>query len=653
MKGIALWRLGVRNLFRVVWYRLRLRLGIHPVQRVQRELNETRFFYRARGLPPSPPPPSFWRDEALYFGWYQEPLGGAPPDWYQNPFTKQRVKSSDEPWWRLSDFASGAGDIKTVWEASRFDWVLAFAQHARCGDTEALERLNSWLTDWVRSNPPYLGPNWKCGQEASIRVLHLLLAARFLGQLENPLPGLVHLVEAHLARIYPTLSYAIAQDNNHGTSEAAALFMGGDWCTRQVEKHDRCLKMEDLKPLDLASGARALTEIQAPSWKQAGCRWLEERVARLVEPDGGFSQYSVNYHRLMLDTLCLTELWRQWFQLPAFSLRFYKRARAATRWLFAMTDPETGDVPNLGANDGANLLPLTDADYRDYRPAVHLATAVFTGEHAYSCFGPHENHLAWLGIKVPLKSRPSRDSSLMDSYDGDCYRDILSPADFGESFHAVGYIMCSNGPWKILFRLPHYRFRPRQSDPLHIDLWYKSENLLRDAGSYSYNAASDWLTYFSGPAGHNTVHFDGRDSMPNVGRFLKGAWLRCNQVYGAVLEEGVWTAGAAYRDWEGAEHRRQLHLAVNGLKVVDHVSSFRRRAILRWRLLPADWVLTPDGASCDRFHVIICTDIKIWRMALIEGWESRYYMRKTVVPVLEMEIEEPGTVITFFGEGKP
>ena len=39
----------------------------------------------------------------------------------------------------------------------------------------------------------------------------------------------MELVYIHLKRIESTISYAIAQDNNHGTSEAAALFIGGSW----------------------------------------------------------------------------------------------------------------------------------------------------------------------------------------------------------------------------------------------------------------------------------------------------------------------------------------------------------------------------------------------------------------------------------------
>ena len=210
----------------------------------------------------------------------------------------------------------------------------------------------SWLADWCRHNPAYAGPNWKCGQEASIRIMHLAMAAKVLGRPLEPEPALLDLLDVHLQRIAPTTSYAVAQDNNHGTSEGAALFIGGSWL------------------------ALCRPDSRGRSWAEAGRLLLEDRVARLVGTDGSFSQYSVNYHRVLLDTLCMAEIWRRDLALPPFSLRLLNRAKAAAEWMRLMVRPG-GDAPNTGANDGALLLPLTDADFRDHRdggvPCAQLA----------------------------------------------------------------------------------------------------------------------------------------------------------------------------------------------------------------------------------------------------------------------------------------
>ncbi len=63
-----------------------------------------------------------------------------------------------------------------------FEWVPLLARAWKlCGDERYCAALNNWLLDWVTRNSANSGPNWKCGQEASIRTINLLLGARLLG----------------------------------------------------------------------------------------------------------------------------------------------------------------------------------------------------------------------------------------------------------------------------------------------------------------------------------------------------------------------------------------------------------------------------------------------------------------------------------------
>jgi hypothetical protein len=590
----------------VGWYRAQLCLGIHAVQSVKRTLSGEVFFNPPKAVV-NLAAHALWKDSALYFGRHHFPRGDGPPDWHLNRFTGARVSGANKPWWQVSDFVSGAGDIKTVWEASRFDWVLAFAQRAATGCEGDLQRLNAWVADWIKQNPAYCGPNWKCGQEASIRVLHLLIAARILQQDGSPRQELISLIEAHLARISLTIDYAVGQDNNHATSEAAALFIGGAWL------HSHGVNMAD-------------------HWSMLGRKWLENRVAHLVESSGSFSQHSVNYHRLILDTLSVAELWRGWLNLPQFSEIFYDRVQAATRWLYEMTDPKTGDTPNLGANDGANLLPLTNADYRDYRPCVALAAKLFCGKLKYPAVKLVQAQLAWLGLGN------SADGSTADLSGGN-----LQPA----VFQAAGYIVLKKESWKALLRYPFYRFRPGHCDALHVDLWHGSTNLLRDAGSFSYNSDSMTSDYFTGCTGHNTVQFDDREPMPKVGRFLRGEWLDVDglKVLNTDLSESL-TASAGYRDWQGATHYRELAIGESGLRVTDHISSFKKHAVLRWRLPAGDWEVTGQSVTGQGFSLDIESTAPIKQIQLANGWESRYYLERQSVKVLEVRVSEPGRLTT-------
>lgn len=594
--GRAARDLGLRNVARVATYRVLIRARKHPVQHIPASATPVGPFFSPPAKATGLLAPTRWQSRGAYFGWFDPPLSG-PPDWFINPFTGVRAPNTSADWWMLPDFDESVGDIKCIWEASRFDWVVNFAQRAAAGSRESISDLNGWLDDWCRRNPPYRGQNWKCGQEASIRVMHLALAALVLKQVDRPTPALVDLIAVHLRRISPTTAYAVGQDNNHGTSEAAALLIGGSWLER-------------------------LGVSGAAGWHRAGRALLNERVARLVGRDGSFSQYSVNYHRLMLDTLSLVEQWRRQLALEPFSHELYARAAEATRWLHAMTDRVSGDAPNIGANDGANLLPLTDADPRDFRPSVQLAAALFLSAEAYPLDGPWNAQLEWLDVdchSTTLERPPSR---LLD--DG-------------------GYAVLRRGNAFAVLRYPRFRFRPSHADALHLDFWVGGENLLRDAGSFTYSAGPEWLARFAGVQGHNTIQFDDREPMPRLGRFLWGDWLKTSHL-DAIRDGATVTTAAAYRVRGGPRHYRRVTLSDESLVVEDKVDGFARRAVLRWRLRPGVWTVSGTEVRGDGHCLDISSSVPITRCELVEGWESRYYMRRTTTPVLEIEIATAGTI---------
>lgn len=594
------------NILGVAAYRIGLKTGLHPVCRIAGDVPEGPFF-RAASSRSSLPAVDEWSSSGLLFSHLRIPLCDAPPDWHANPLTGVKAAGYGLPWWRISDFDPAVGDIKLIWELSRMDWVPALAERAAAGQAEALERLNGWLADWNTRNPPYLGPNWKCGQEASIRVMHLAVAAMMLGQVRDPEPGVREMLRVHLRRIAPTVGYAMAQDNNHGTSEAAALFIGGSWLA-------------------------ALGEGEGGGWARLGRRLLENRVRRLVGREGSFSQHSLNYHRLMLDTLSLAETWRRLLGLPEFSSGCQRRALAASEWLRHMLDPLSGEAPNVGNNDGARLLQLDRSPYRDFRPSVQLATALFAGKRAYAPEGIWDHTLRWLGVPLPDEEAGPAGDYIAD--DG-------------------GFAVFRRGPAMVLMRYPRFRFRPGQADALHIDLWVNGRNVLRDGGSYSYNAGDEWIEYFGGVAAHNTVQFDGRDQMPRLGRFLYGSWLRTESLEGPEEKEGALHFAAGCRDAWGAGHIRRIVLDSASLRVTDEVSGFERSAVIRWRLIPGSWQVGDDGSGAwlcrnrgDAAFLRVTADVPFLRTAVVEGWESLFYHKKTALPVFEAVIASRGRVTT-------
>lgn len=593
--------LGLTSIARAALYRASFRLGIAPARRIKASVSRGPYFRPVAFAPQPCGDARFNATEPLrLFSHFQIPNDGTPPDWLKNPLTGQSVPAPQRQWWEIPDFDPNVGDIKLVWELSRLDWVLPLAKRGCDGRVLPIAQLNDWLNDWSVKNPPFQGPNWKCGQEASIRVMNIAMAAILLDQVKSPSASLLNWVTVHLKRISPTVLYAIAQDNNHGTSEAAALFIGGSWLVSQGRKE----------------GFR---------WSTQGRKWLENRAARLIGKQGSFSQYSLNYHRVLLDTFCMAEVWRRHLKLPAFSKQFLSRALAATQWLRHMINPANGDGPNVGANDGARLLQLTDTDYRDHRPTVQLAMALFADARGYVEEGPWDDALRALRVPQPKTVAPPVGNFVAD--DG-----------------GFAVLRCEGA--MAMIRYPRFHFRPSQADALHVDLWIDGENLLRDAGTYSYNTEQQWLTYFGGTSGHNTVQFDDRDQMPRLSRFLFGDWLKTSVIDPLREQGGRVSFGAGYRDRAGATHQRRITLDNSCLMIVDRIHGFRTKGVLRWRLAPGAWQI--DG-NCVRngAHVMrVRADVSVVRFELTTGWESRYYLEKTEVPVLEIEVDRPCTLMS-------
>ncbi|MDW3028005.1 heparinase II/III family protein [Acinetobacter baumannii] len=586
--------LGLFNLFRVFKYRIGVKTGLNPVQKLSAQF-PTGCFFTQNTLTEQIQDPEI--STLTAFGYLKYPLAGQVPDWFYSPLTQHTFQNTEKPWYQIPDFDENVGDIKGIWEASRFDWLIELVSKERhVGDGRALVQLDLWLNDWCKKNPAYFGPNWKCGQEASIRVMHIITALIGLGQEQHPHDNVCTFIETHLKRIEPTIDYAIAQDNNHGTSEAAALYIGG-----------AVLNLWKPKP-------------QYQQWQVLGEKWLINRANKLIMSDGGFSQYSINYHRVMLDSYCLAEIVRQKFELKPFSGQLYRQLQKATDWLYVLTQAD-GDVPNLGANDGARLIPVSQTDYRDFRPTVQLASTLFHQHSYYPEPDSYDESLIFFQIQK-LKQQnfelPSRN----------------------QFFNESGLITAQNHNFFIAFKLPKFKFRPSQCDGLHLDVWFKGQNILRDGGTYSYNSSPEDLEYFSGVASHNTVEFDKHQQMPRLSRFLFGAWLTPKN-----LTYKPYEFGCGYQDYWQCKHHRKVLLTDNQIEVVDNISGFQQQAILRWRLQPDHWVLNNNILTNGKVEIILEAEHSI-SIHLTEGEESRYYYQKTKLPVLEITAIQPTTIFT-------
>ncbi len=399
-------------------------------------------------------------------------------DWVTNPDSGHRYDVSKH-WTEIADYSKEAGDIKFVWEKSRFSYLYDIIRYDHHYEDDQAEFVFNEISSWIKSNPINCGPNYRCSQEMSLRVLNWTFAlyyyrnSRFLN--DEVFDQIQHTIYWHMHHVYNNIDFSrIAVRNNHAITETLALYLTGVFFPGMPG---------------------------ADVWKKKGKAWFEEEIAYQVYDDGTFLQFSMNYHRVVVQLLswgiALSEK-----NGERFSDVVYDRARKSVAFLRTCMVEENGWLPNYGANDGALFFRLSNAHFRDYRPQVQALGAVLGMDIG---LGSLED-VAWYNIAKPTTQ--------------------WSPADGAHTFTKGGYYIIREPETLTFIKCGAYKDRPSQADNLHLDVWYKGENILPDAGSYKYNTDAGTIRYFSGTQSHNTVMLDDKDQMLKGGHFIWFFWAQ-------------------------------------------------------------------------------------------------------------------------------
>lgn len=115
--------------------------------------------------------------EVLFFGKTWKPLG-LDYNWVINPETGY-IYDVHQHWTMIESLSKKAGDIKFVWEKSKFSWLLTICRFDYHFEEDHSEFAIGQILDWIDKNPLNCGPNYKCSQDASIRVNNWLFALHF------------------------------------------------------------------------------------------------------------------------------------------------------------------------------------------------------------------------------------------------------------------------------------------------------------------------------------------------------------------------------------------------------------------------------------------------------------------------------------------
>jgi len=576
---------------------------------------------------------------------------GFPPDWNSYLPLAEVDKPVAVPagrHWSLYDLATLPYDVKLIWEPGRFGWVFPLARaYVRSGNDVYYQAFMRLLHSWMEQNPPNCGLHWYTAQAAALRILAVAFAlhafAPVLEQRPQDVQTLVLFLAVHADRIPVSMMYARSQGNNHLLTEAAGLYTVG-------------VLLPDLR--------------KAAAWKRLGRKWLEQGFREQIGADGGYAQHSANYQRLALYTglwvLRLGEV-----NAETFSPGLYERLARMSANLRAMQDPVTGQVPNFGANDGAHILPLSSCSQNDFRPVLELADTLLSGR-ADAPQGCWDETSVWFGFSGRSTLRPPAQTSLgVSERTGEINRPIhavsLATRDAEDYPRAGMYFMRAQQSWSML-RSVRFKHRPGHSDQMHLDLWWRGENLAMDAGTYLYNGAAPWENGLTGAAVHNTVLVDNREPMQRAGKFLWTNWSeayllgRWESAQGSI---GICTAEQnGYRSL-GVIHRRTV-VRVQGSfwLIADDLLPLKTRRderhVLRlnWLLPDADYqvydgsitrehaerpfklAITPADATMRLFRAGVQMHGPVTNQDYsVLGWVSKTYAQKQPAVSVTTEVE--------------
>jgi len=478
------------------------------------------------------------KGQFLYFSGIEYNLGNGY-DWVTNPDTGYKYSNTIH-WLSINDYSQSSGDIKYVWEKSRFSFLYILIRDEFHNGTDNSAFIFNEIIDWIDKNPVNCGPNWICSQEISLRVMNWVFAIYFYK--EKSIPNeeqwqkILNSIYWQIDHVYQNIDFSrIAVRNNHAISESFALYYVGT-----------------LFPFFKSS----------EKWRKSGKKWFEEEVLYQVYNDGTFLQYSMNYHRVLIQLLTwaigISEI-----NGDTFSKEVKEKAYKALNFAFQCQDEFSGHLPNYGANDGAIFFPLNESEYRDYRPQINALHKLLTGKSAYNTNGVWNEDSYWYGNKLK---------------DGIGFEPISKKMGIVR-FDDGGFYLFRQNERFTFIRCGSHPNRPSQADNLHLDIWYQGRNLIVDAGSYKYNTDYVNLKYFMGTASHNTVMLGNYDQMLKGARFIWYNWTNAQSVEISENENFYFFKGqiSAFRE---LSHEiivnREVHINKLDLKwtVIDQVFNY-------------------------------------------------------------------------------
>ena len=450
---------------------------------------------------------------------------GRPIRWNYNPITKKNV-DKNKMWFKIKDFNNEIGDIKIIWEPSRFCHFYLFSKaYIITKDIKYYNAFISQVKKWNSENIYPYGPNYKCGQESAIRMINLLMNYSVFKEYnlidEDDCREIMLIVKNSYKKLLSNFFYAEkCVRNNHTISELMGLIIGA-WCEKNEKRKNKYYKK------------------------------IIKQLKKQIMTYGGYIQYSFNYHRLVLQMVEVLLKINDKLEINLDNK--VKKIINKSIFMLYQLQAQNGKMPNYGSNDGALIIPVSNTEYNDFSSIINslsilLNKSIIYEEPIYreeAIWFSNENFYELKKVKLEKKSNQFNETGL--------------------------YSLRDNNKYMMIICNKLKKNRPSQMDQLHIDLWYKGENILCDSGTYSYANKNDDEYIFT--SNHNTIKIDNIEQMEKTGHFLCYNWPISKLIFFSK-EEFI---GQMYSKNGKYKHIRDIKINKNGFEIKDKVKVNRNK----------------------------------------------------------------------------
>jgi hypothetical protein len=448
---------------------------------------------------------------------------------------------------------SRGADLKRVWETNRQQFLVILGKaYFLTREQKYAQCAVHLIEDWIHSNPPFRGVNWKEGLEAGLRLvswlwtLHMIADADVLFE-ENSQRILSSLalqrdhIERHLS-LY-------SSPNTHLLGEVFALLVA---------------------ELAFPELGHTREGVSRP------LRLLEVELEKQVAEDGSDREKSAYYHCYALEMYLLATALGQQHGI-AFSQQWLKRVEKMAEFLLAILRPDRS-LAHFGDDDGGRAVRLRDADYYHPRSLLAVAAVLFERgdfkfaagelpEEVFWVFGPEGGRRY---LRLPEARPPQRTMWFPDAGLAVLRSDWRADAT---------WLACQHQPMGFLTAGHSH------AGLLSFELAVNGKSVIVDPGTYTYRMSSPWRDHFRRMESHNVVQIDRQCLYEPAGPF---SWHGTESVHPLSPDElspGALRVGYQARDAARREFRHVRSFVMDSPRAVtihDHFEGTGKHRLTFW-----------------------------------------------------------------------